>query len=73
LEYQYRFFIINCDTGLWEDKTSTLVKRNIYRICNGGSVSSFGGADCSNVDPAMALYYPTPIPPSTLPGCNPLP
>jgi hypothetical protein len=73
LEYQYRFFIINCETGLWEDKTFTFVKRNKYRSCSGGSVSSFGGADCSGINPAEALYHPTPIPPATLPGCNPLP
>lgn len=73
LEYEYRFFIINCNTGLWEDKTSTLVKRSKYRICSGNSVSSYGGADCSTVDRASALYYPAPIPPATLPGCNPLP
>lgn len=72
LEYVYRFFIINCNTGLWEDKTSQLVKRNKYRLCSGGSVYAYNGADCSAIDPSV-LYYPAPVPPTTLEGCNPLP
>jgi hypothetical protein len=67
-DYEYRLYVLNCATGNWEDKTSTLVKRSRYQICQ-KTQYSFGGADCSNFTPVEPLAYDPPRPPATLGGC----
>lgn len=69
-EYVVRLYVLNCETGMWEDKTETLLKRYKFRICGGG----LSGPDCGISKPnPQVLFYDAPIPPATLPGCNPLP
>jgi hypothetical protein len=68
----WHVYALNCETNSWDDVTSEVLQRNVFRDCTSRKLI-FADADCGVEKPPVP-YFSSIVPPGSISvECNPLP